>query len=77
MNNNEGMLEFSDDVNKKIKYRLDNVSIDSPDKDTTNDLNVEEITKSNMPYRKTFVIPIEHVIRNIDDDRSEKYEIRG
>lgn len=62
MDSNDETLETLEDAIGEINYDLDNTIIDLPD-NIDNNLNDEKIAKLNKPYRETFVIPIEYIIR--------------
>lgn len=66
---NDETLETLEDAIGEINYDLDNTIIDLPD-NIDNNLNDEKIAKLNKPYRETFVIPIEYIIRIEENDRS-------
>lgn len=69
MDSNDETLETLEDAIEEINYDLDNTTIDLPD-NIDNNLNDEKIAKLNKPYRETFVIPIEYIIRIEENDRS-------
>lgn len=69
MDSNDETLETLEDAIGEINYDLDNTIIDLPD-NIDNNLNDEKIAKLNKPYRETFVIPIEYIIRIEENDRS-------
>ena len=69
MDSNDETLETLEDAIGEINYDLDNKIIDLPD-NIDNNLNDEKIAKLNKPYRETFVIPIEYIIRIEENDRS-------
>lgn len=69
MDSNDETLQTLEDAIGEINYDLDNTIIDLPD-NIDNNLNDEKIAKLNKPYRETFVIPIEYIIRIEENDRS-------
>lgn len=69
MDSNDETLETLEEAIGEINYDLDNTIIDLPD-NIDNNLNDEKIAKLNKPYRETFVIPIEYIIRIEENDRS-------
>lgn len=69
MNSNEETLESLENIFKEPSYDLDNAIIDLFEKKDDN-LKEVEIAKYDEPYRETFVIPLEHIIRIENDDRS-------